>query len=135
MKAERGGNHTMGDHLIMKKFVIIILGNIFLDVFLLSLGGYFLMLTFLMGIVNLLLFTFFKKQNRQQTALLSLMLALLLTVIPILFAYLFGDAGAVAFMIVFTFFFVTIPLLLFSILTFFRKQKGDKQNTGNGSLS
>ena len=125
----------MGDHLIMKKFVIIILGNIFLDVFLLSLGGYFLMLTFLMGIVNLLLFTFFKKQNRQQTALLSLMLALLLTVIPILFAYLFGDAGAVAFMIVFTFFFVTIPLLLFSILTFFRKQKGDKQNTGNGSLS
>ena len=125
----------MGDHLIMKKFVIIILGNIFFDVFLLSLGGYFLMLTFLMGIVNLLLFTFLKKQNRQQTALLSLMLALLLTVIPILFAYLFGDAGAVAFMIVFTFFFVTIPLLLFSILTFFRKQKGDKQNTGNGSLS
>ena len=79
----------MGDHLIMKKFVIIILGNIFFDVFLLSLGGYFLMLTFLMGIVNLHLFTFLKKQNRQQTALLSLMLALLLTVIPMLFAYLF----------------------------------------------
>ena len=56
-----------------------------------------------------------------QKALLSLILALLLTVIPILFACSYGDAGAVAFMIIFTFFFVTIPLLLFSILTFFRK--------------
>lgn len=120
----------MGDHLIMKKFVIIILGNIFFDVFLLSLGGYFLMLTFLMGIVNLLLLTFLKKQNRQQTALLSLMLALLLTAIPILFAYLFGDAGAVAFMIVFTFFFVTIPLLLFSILTFLGNKREISKTQG-----
>lgn len=126
----------MGYHLIVKKFVIIILVNIFFDVFLLSVGGYFLLMTFLMGIANLLVITFFcKKENRQQTALLSLILALFLTVIPILFAYLFGDAGAVAFMIVFTFFFVTIPLSLFSILTFFRKQKGDKQNAGNGSRS
>lgn len=112
----------MGSRMVIKKFTIIILVNIFLEVLLLSLGDYFLMMVFLMGIVNLLVITFFcKKENRKQVALLSLILALLLTVIPILFAYIFGDAGAVAFMIIFTFFFVTIPLLLFSILTFFRK--------------
>jgi len=133
---ERGGNHTVGYHMIMKKFVIIILVNIFFNVFVLSLGGHFLLITFLMGIANLVVITLFcKKENRQQTALLSLILALFLTVIPIVFAYLFGDAGAVAFMIVFTFFFVTIPLLFFSVLTFFRKQKEDKQNAENGSLS
>ena len=117
----------MGYHLVIKKFAIIILVNIFFEVLLLSLEGCFLMMTFLMGIVNLFVITLFcKKESRKQAALLSLILALFLTAIPILFAYLFGDAGAVAFMIVFTFFFVTIPLVLFSILTFFRKQKGDK---------
>ena len=119
----------MGYHLVIKKFVIIILVNLFLEILLLSLGGYFLMMTFLLGFANLFVIPFFcKKETGKQTALLSLILALLLTVIPILFAYLFGDAGAVAFMIVFTFFFVTIPLLLFSVFSFFRKQKGDKQN-------
>lgn len=114
----------MGYHLVIKKFVIIILVNIFLEILLLSLGGYFLMMTFLLGFANLFVISFFcKKETGKQTALLSLILALLLTVIPILFAYLFGDAGAVAFMIVFTFFFVTIPLLLFFIFSFFRKQR------------
>ena len=121
------GDRTMEYHLAIKKFVIIILINIFLEVFLLSLGGYFLMMTFLVGIVNLLMISFFcKKEKGKQTALLSLILALFLTVIPIVFACLFGDAGAIAFMIVFTFSFVTIPLLLFSIVAFFRKQKCDK---------
>ena len=105
-----------------KKFVIILLVNIFLEVLLLSLGGYFLMMIFLMGVVNLPVISFLcKKENGKQTALLSLILALFLTVIPILFAYLFGDAGAIAFVIIFTFFFVTNPLLLFSIISFFRK--------------
>ena len=48
----------------------------------------------------------------------------------ILFAYLFGDAGAVAFMIVFTFFFVTIPLLLFSILTFLGSKREISKTQG-----
>ena len=112
----------MGHTLVIKKFVIIVLVNIFFEVFFLFLGGYFLLMLFGMGIVNLLVIEFFcKKENRKQKALLSLILALILTFIPILFVYLFGDAGAVAFMIVFTFFFVTIPLTLFSILIFFRK--------------
>lgn len=116
----------MGYHLLIKKFAIIILVNIFFAVLLLFLGGWFLMMTFLMGFVNLFVITFFcKKENRKLTAFLSLILALFLTVIPILFAYLFGDAGAVAFMTIVTFFFVTIPLLIFSVITFFRKQKGD----------
>ena len=114
----------MGHTLVIKKFVIIVLVNIFFEVFFLFLGGYFLLMLFGMGIVNLLVIEFFcKKENRKQKALLSLILALILTFIPILFAYLFGDAGAVAFMIVFTFFFVTIPLTLFS--NFFQKIKGD----------
>ena len=119
----------MGYHLVIKKFVIIILVNIFLEILLLSLGDYFLMMTFLLGFANLFVIPFFcKKETGKQTALLSLILALLLTVIPILFVYHVGDAGAVAFMIIFTFFFVTIPLLIFSVFSFFRKQKGDKQN-------
>jgi len=112
----------MGHYMVIKKFSFIILVNIFLEILLLSMGSYFLFVVLLQGIVNLLVLMFFcKKANRKQTALLSLILALFLTIIPILFVYLFGDAGAVAFMIVFAFFFVTIPLLLFSILTFFRK--------------
>ena len=121
----------MGYLLVIKKFVITILVNIFLQVLLLSLGGYFLMMTFLMGFANMLMISlFYKKESRKQKALLSLILALFLTSISILFGYLFGDAGAVAFMIIFTFSFVTIPLLLFSAFTFFRKQKA-----GDGSLS
>lgn len=112
----------MGSHLVITKFTIIIFINIFVALLCLSLGSYFLIMTFLLGIANMLVVTFFlKKENRRQKALLSLILALLLTVIPILFACSYGDAGAVAFMIIFTFFFVTIPLLLFSVLTFFRK--------------
>lgn len=114
----------MGYRLVINKFIIIILANVFLEMFLLFLGGSFLLMTFLMGLINLLAITFFcKKETRKQVSLLSLLLALFLTVIPILFAYLYGDAGAVTFMIVFTFFFVTSPLLLFSVLTF-SKSKG-----------
>lgn len=120
----------MGYLLVIKKFVIIILVNIFLEVLLLSLGGYFLMMTFLLGFVNLFVIPFFcKKETGKQTALLSLILALLLTVIPILFVYHVGDAGAVAFMIIFTFFFVTIPLLIFSVFSFFRKQREEDKNS------
>ena len=120
----------MGYLLVIKKFVIIILVNIFLEILLLSLGGYFLMMTFLLGFANLFVIPFFcKKETGKQIALLSLILALLLTVIPILFAYLlFSDAAGVALMIFLTFPFVTIPLLLFSVFSFFRKQKGEKQN-------
>ena len=121
----------MGYLLVIKKFVITILVNIFLQVLLSSLGGYFLMMTFLMGIANILvMLLFYKKESRKQKALLSLMLALVLPVIPILLEHKLGDAGSFAAVVVFTFFFVTIPLLLFSAFTFFRKQKA-----GDGSLS
>ncbi len=102
----------------MKKFGIILLANIFFDVLLLFLGDYFLLMTFSLGVANMLVMgSVCKKENRKHTALFSLILALFLTMIPIAFAYLFGDAGAVAFMIIFTVSFVTIPLLIFSIFT------------------
>ncbi len=114
----------MGYHLVITKFMIIIFINILVELLFLVLGGYFLMMIFLLGIANMLVVTFaFKKENRRQKALLSLILALLLTAIPILFACAYGDAGAVAFMIIFTSFFVAIPLLLFCGLTFLRNIK------------
>jgi len=119
----------MGYLLVIKKFFITILVNTFLQVLLSSLGGYFLMMTFLMGFANMLgIALFYKKESRKQKALLSLILALFLPVIPILLEHKLGDAGSFAFVVVFSFSFVTIPLLLFSVFTFFRKQKGDKQN-------
>ena len=107
----------------MKKFGIILLVNIFFEVLLLFLGDYFLLMTFLLGVANLLVMGFAcKKENRKHIALFSLILALFLTMIPIVFAYIFGDAGAIAFMIVFTASFVTIPLLTFAVFTFCKKQ-------------
>lgn len=122
--------------MVAKKFIITILVNTVLQVLLLSLGGYFLMMTFLMGFANMpVIDLLYKKESRKQKSLLGLILALYLPVIPILFGYLFGDAGSFAAIIIFSFFFVTIPLLLFSVFAFFRKQKGDKQNTGDSSVT
>ena len=55
----------MGHTLVIKKFVIIVLVNIFFEVFFLFLGGYFLLMLFGMGIVNLLVIEFFCKKDLQ----------------------------------------------------------------------
>ena len=55
----------MGYHMVIKKFLIIILVNIFFEMFLLSLGGCFLLMVFLMGAVNLLVIGFFAKKKTE----------------------------------------------------------------------
>ncbi len=119
----------MGHCLVIVKSLTILVLNIVLNFVLLSLGGWFILLTFCMPIVNLMVIELtLKKAARWQRVVLTFLLTVALTISPIEIMSVLGDAGSVVFMVIFTFFLVTIPLAFIGIAFLFRSNICKKTN-------
>ena len=77
-----------------------------------------------------------KKHSSFDKALIALILMILSSAMQISFAYNFFDPGNYAFIVVFTILFLTIPLMLYSLIHFIRailqksKRTNKKEKTG-----